>query len=200
MAITEQGGTSSFFKNRLLWIGFIIAGLLDVWHGLVHFFPILPDFSVRHGARNLGQYFTEKPWSAIGWVPVPLYPFVIGLGFLLPLDLSFSIWFFYIFRKLQFVFGSAVGMRSMPGFPYQFDQAIGAWIALFLSAIWVTRRHLIDVFKTVWERKKPDSTSSPIDDADEPIRYRTAVIIIALAFAYVVFWGIKAGMTIGIKS
>jgi len=34
MAITEQGGTSSFFKNRLLWIGFIIAGLLDVWHGL----------------------------------------------------------------------------------------------------------------------------------------------------------------------
>lgn len=194
MAITERGGRSSFFRNKLLWIGFLIAALLDVWHGLAHFFPILPDFSVRHDApgRNLGRFFTEKPWNAIGSVPVPLYPFVIGLGFLLPLDLSFSIWFFYIFRKLQFVFGSAMGMRSLPGFPYQFDQAIGAWIALFLAALWVTRRHLVYVFKKVL------GLQSPIDDSDEPIRYRTAAIIIALAFAYVIFWCIKAGMTIGI--
>lgn len=45
MAITEGGGTSEFFSSRILWLGFIIAGALDIWHGLHHFFPILPDFS-----------------------------------------------------------------------------------------------------------------------------------------------------------
>ena len=39
MAITEGGGSAQLFRNRLLWYGFIIAALLNVWHGLAHFFP-----------------------------------------------------------------------------------------------------------------------------------------------------------------
>ena len=52
MAITEGGGAAKLFRNRILWYGFIAAALLNVWHGLAHFFPVLPDFSVRHNARN----------------------------------------------------------------------------------------------------------------------------------------------------
>jgi len=190
MAITEGGGTSKFLSNRLLWIGFIAAAILDIWHGLHYFFPVLPDFSVRHNARNWGSFFTEKPWNAIGWLPVPLYPFVIGLGFLLPLDLSFSIWFFFIFRKLQFVFGSAMGFRNLPGFPYQFDQAIGAWMALAIAALWVTRRHLTGVLKRVFGFR------DAIDDSVEPIRYRTAFGLIILASTYIIWFCLKANMTI----
>ncbi len=38
----------------------------------------------------------------------------IGLGFLLPLDLSFSCWFFYVLGKAVRVFGSVVAKRYSP--------------------------------------------------------------------------------------
>ena len=133
MAITERGGAAQLFRSRILWYGFIIAAVVNVWHGLAHFFPVLPDFSVRHNARNWGRVFTEKPWNAVGNIPVPLYPFVIGLGFLLPLDLSFSMWFFYLFEKAQRVFGSALAIPAP--FPYGSEQSIGGWMAIFCYRI-----------------------------------------------------------------
>ena len=187
MAITEGGGTSSFFRNRVLWIGFAIAATLDIWHGLAGLFPILPDFSVRHNARDWGTFFTERPWNAMGGIPVPLYPFVIGLGFLLPLDLSFSIWFFYLFKKAQLVFGSATGIPDM----YLSEQSIGAWMAIFVAAVLVTRRHLWNVTRHLLGIQK-------MDDSDEPIRYRTAVFIIVLASVYIGWFCMHAGMTLPI--
>ena len=191
MAITEGGGTSRFFQNRTLWIGFIIAAVLDIWHGLHHFFPVLPDFNVRHDARNWGTFFTEKPWDGIGWLPVPLYPFVIGLGFLLPLDLSFSLWFFFLFKKAQLVFGRWMGLRALPAFPYLSEQSIGAWMAIFISAILMTRRHITNVVKTIFSRKG-------IDDSEEPVRYRTAFILIVLSSIYIIWFCLKANMTFNI--
>jgi len=186
LAITDRGGASGFFQNRVLWYGFIIAAVLDIWHGLAYFYPSLPDFSVRHNARNWGRFFTEKPWNAVGGITVPLYPFVIGLGFLLPLDLSFSIWFFYVVEKLQRVFASAV---SMP-VPYFDEQSIGAWMAIFIATLIVTRRHLRNVANIVLGR------SSAIDDSTEPIRYRTAILLIILASAFIIWFCLKAGMTL----
>ena len=188
LAITERGGSASFFRNRILWIGFISAATLDVWHGLAHFYPILPDFSVRHNARNWGTFFTEKPWNAVGTITVPLYPFVIGLGFLLPLDLSFSIWFFYIVEKLQRVFGSAVAIP--PPFPYFSEQSIGAWLAIFVATLVITRRHLLNVARTILGRP------NGLDDSDEPIRYRTCLVLIILSALFITWFCLKAGMTL----
>jgi len=102
LAITEGGGSSRFFRDKILWVGFGVAAGIDIINGLHVFYPVIPRIPLRHNYYDIGQYFTEKPLNAIGWVPLPLYPFVIGLGFLLPLDLSFSMWFFYIFRKFHY--------------------------------------------------------------------------------------------------
>ena len=190
MAITERGGAAQLFRSRILWYGFIIAAVINVWHGLAHFFPVLPDFSVRHNARNWGRVFTEKPWNAVGNIPVPLYPFVIGLGFLLPLDLSFSMWFFYLFEKAQRVFGSALAIPAP--FPYGSEQSIGGWMAIFVIALLVTRRHIANVVRTILGRP------GGIDDSQEPIRYRTSLLLIILASLYVIWFCLKAGMTLPI--
>ena len=191
LAITEGGGTSSFFKNRMLWIGFGIAALIDIINGLSYLYPQIPRIPVRHDYRDIGRYFTEKPWNAIGSVPLPLYPFVIGLGFLLPMDLSFSLWFFYLFRKGQEVASSAMGVR-LPGFPYLSEQSAGAWFGIFIIAIWVTRSHLREVFKKVFGFK------TSLDDSEEPISYRLTVILMAASFGFIIWFCLKAGMTIGI--
>ena len=187
MAITEHGGAAGFFRNRLLWYGFVVAALINVWHGLAYFFPSLPDFSVRHNARDWGKFFTDRPWNAMGGIPVPLYPFVIALGFLLPLDLSFSLWFFYLFSKIQRVVGSALGI---PGpFPYLSEQSIGGWLAIFIMAVMVTRRHLANVCRTIFGH------AGSIDDSQEPISYRASLLLIIISGFYILWFTLKAGMT-----
>ena len=133
---------------------------------------------------------TEKPWSAVSWFPIRFYPFVIGLGFLIPLDLSFSCWSFYLIYKLQLIIGSAVGLRSLPRFPYGNEQAVGAYIGLCALALWGSCRHLWSIFRKVLV------LSSPLDDTHEPIRYRTATLIIIGVAVLLLFFCVKAGLTL----
>ena len=191
LAITEGGGTSKFFKNRMLWMGFGIAALLDIINGLSYFYPQIPRIPVRHNHYNLGRYITEKPWNAMGSIPVPFYPFVIGLGFLLPMDLSFSLWFFYIFRKGQQVATSALGIR-LPRFPYLSEQSAGAWFGMFIIAVWVTRSHLKEVFKKIFGLR------TSLDDSEEAISYRLALILILASSGFIIWFCLRAGMDIGI--
>ncbi|MDI6828365.1 MAG: hypothetical protein QME62_07780, partial [Armatimonadota bacterium] len=80
------------YRNKLMWAGFIIAGGIDFINGLHYLYPAIPEIVVKH--TDLRPYLTTKPWSAVGWTPYSFYPFAIGLGFLLPVDLLFSCWFF----------------------------------------------------------------------------------------------------------
>ena len=61
------------FKNKMLWAGFAIAASIELINGIHAFFPTFPEIPVRK--VDLGIYFTEKPWSAIGWDP-RLYPVI----------------------------------------------------------------------------------------------------------------------------
>ncbi len=169
MAITQGGGSEAFWKNRLLWAGIAIGGGLDLLNGLHMLYPNLPFIQVRHDAIDLSQYFTSSPWNKIGYFPLPLYPFCIALGYMLPLDMSFSIWFFYLFRKAQTVFLGAYPIVANPT-PYFAMQSFGAWVVYFAFAVWMARGHL----KAVWLRV----TDRPggADDSEEPVSYRTALM------------------------
>ena len=78
---------------------------------------------------------TEKPWNTLGATYIHFRLFLIGLCFLLPLDLAFSTWFFYLVRKSQFVFGQMFGLYSMQGYPFQPYQAIGGVIAIAVGLL-----------------------------------------------------------------
>ena len=176
----------SFFKDRLMWIGFGIAATLAIINGLHTFFPAIPEIRTR--ARILAP-FTEKPWNAMGRTRISFYPFAIGLGFFIPLDLAFSCWFFYWFWKVLQVIGSAIGMRSLPGFPYKTEQASGGYVALAVIALWVSRKHVKEVLKRVL------GYQTALDDSAEPIRYRTAVLGIVIGLAFIIFFCTRNGVS-----
>lgn len=179
---------SGLFGNRVLIIGFLLAVGINLLNGLGVFYPMIPQIPIR--GYDLRQLLTEKPWSAVSWFPIRFYPFVIGLGFLIPLDLSFSCWSFYLIYKLQLIIGSAVGLRSLPRFPYGNEQAVGAYIGLCTLALWSSRRHLWAIFR------KMLALSSSLDDTHEPIRYRTATLIIIGVAVLLLFFCVKAGLTL----
>ena len=60
----------------------------------------------------------------MGGVQVAFYPFAIGIGFLIPLDLLFSCWAFFWIYKIELMIGSIMGWRGLPRFPYPAEQAL----------------------------------------------------------------------------
>jgi len=134
---------SSFLRNRVMWLGFGISALMGALNGLHFFIPMFPTIGKP---INIGQYFTEKPLNAIGWLPIAVHPFAVGLGFFMPVELSFSCWFFYFFWKFERVFASILGLR-MPGFPFIDEQTTGAYIGFAMVALWMARKSIIRGFK-----------------------------------------------------
>ncbi|MBM3265908.1 MAG: hypothetical protein FJY97_21165, partial [candidate division Zixibacteria bacterium] len=179
--------TDTLLSNRWMWYGFALAGGIDLLNGLNTFYPVLPKIPIVQ-VSNLGEYFSEKPWNAIGTTWVSLYPFAVGLCFFLPADLSFSCWFFFLFWKGQQVLSSWMGVHDLPGFPFINEQSSGAYLGLAFVALYVSRRYLREVFRKVVGRV------SELDDADEPVSYRMAVFGIVLFFAYLTWFCREMGV------
>ncbi len=182
----EMSNNESFFKNRLLWLGFGIAAGVNILNGLSFLFPSVPSIKLVH---EIGQNFTEKPLSAIGRFPIQLNPYAKGLAYLVPLDLLFSCWFFYLFWKAESIFGSAFG-SSLPGFPYRDTQMLGSYLGIALVALFMNRRYLTRVFLKIF------GIGSKTDDEDEPMKYRMAFLGIILSFAFIIVFSYRAGMSI----
>jgi len=186
VAMTRDGGRS-FLRNKTMWIAFSIAFTIDIINGLDQIYPSVPHLNIK--LRNI-NVFTDAPWSAMGWTPISFYPFAIGLAFFLPTDLSFSCWFFYIFRKFENIIGGLAGWRSLPNFPYFDEQGSGAWIGLCIIAVWASRRHLKEVFRHAI------FGNSTINDSQEPMSYRTAILGIILGMLFLIIFCSKAGMSV----
>jgi hypothetical protein len=99
---------------------------------------------------------------------ISMYPFAIGLAYFLPLDLSFSCWFFFVLRLAEQVLGAVFGWEQIPGFPFFGQQASGAWLVLGVMAIWASRHWLMETLRVAL---KPSEHQK---DANEPIRFRWA--------------------------
>ncbi len=179
-------GLSKLLRSRLFWIGFAIAASIDIINGFNVIDPRVPKVPIIR-AFQFGEYFVERPWDTIRGTSVSLYPFVIGLAFFLPTDLAFSCWFFFVFFKLQLVLASALGVTELPGFPFPSEQAAGGYIALGLWAIWLARRHLLGVVRTVLGRP------GGLDESREAMKYRTALLLLAASCVVLCIGGMMLG-------
>lgn len=187
----QSWNVGGLFRNRLFWIGFCVAAFIDIVNSLNVYYPSIPTiFTPGRGQSfyDAQQWITQKPWNAIGWTPVSFYPFVIGLGMLMPLDFLFSAWFFYIFWKAQMVVSVAMAWDQDPRFPYTNNQAFGAYMAFCLFSIWLSKGYLKQVLKRALGLR------SSVDDRQEPISYRGALIGIVVGMAAICWFSSAIGM------
>jgi hypothetical protein len=187
LAISDE--SFDFFKNKWMWAGFSISAFIDIINNINANFPFFPHIPIRD--YELNQFVQNNPWRAIGWTPLYFFPCIIGLGYLLPLDLSFSCWFFYWYWKLQRVFSQAFNLGSVrPDMPYINDQASGAYIGIAFFVIWIARKYLFQVFKRALGK------TSDVSDLDEPLRYRSALLGLCFGFFLLFLFLLKAGCSI----
>ena len=190
LGLSENSGVR-LLKNRMMWIGFGIAAAIGVINGIHFLYPLIPGVPYIKATRIWPGIFSDHPWTVIAWIRVYLYPFGIGLAFFLPIELLLSCWFFFAIRMIERVIGAATGAWH---FPQLNEQSYGAWIAIFCTAIWVTRRHLIEVGKKV---VRIDST---LDDSDEPMPYRWAVFGILGSIIFIGIFTSAAGMAVWVAA
>ena len=186
LAIAEP--TGRLFRNRLMWIGFGTAATLGLLNGLHFLFPAIPSFQPTMAAAN--SAFQAPPWNAMLNPDNPLHPpyaWAIGVGILMPLDISFSYWFFFWLMKMVQVLTVVWGMDVTPEAPFLSQQSAGALLAIGVYALWSARRHLA---KTMLQALRPTENR---DDGNGPLPPRGAVALLILSVAFLAAFAWRAG-------
>ncbi len=184
--ITAADG--AFWRNRMAWIGMAIPFLIGTLNTLNLNFPTIPKLEVRN--IDLSGSLRDAPWNAMGGLSISLYPFVIGIAFILSSEVTFSCWFFYLMTKAQRVFGALVGLSDwgtggLARFPFEEHQGAGAFVALTLLAIWIGRREIWRTIRAAVGHREPEDTAA---------RERWPVWVAAITFTAMVAFCRAAGM------
>ena len=169
--------------SQLAWLGVILAGVLNLLYSLQQISPSFPAFPLY---REF--HLTERPWSAMNnpGFRVSFFPFAIGIGFLIPLDLGFSCWFFHLFWHWQRIVGDIFGWRGAVEFPQEMAQVRGAWMGIFVFTLWMGRRQ----FKTIISVLLTEAQ----EVQDEALSYRSAMIGAVGGLFLIVLFCYQAGM------
>jgi hypothetical protein len=202
LEMIRESAQNSLLKNRVFWFGFLLAFGLEALAGFAYLYPSLPFLPIKPSDPRLNLnsipalqgLFNTPPWNAVGDISIGFYPMVIGLTYLLPLDVAFSCWFFFALRKLEDVGATAMGFRD-PGaslalarIPYIGEQAGGAFLGLALFGLWSMRHYLKEV---VGIALRPGNGEA---DRDEPMPYRWALLGTLGGFCVLVVFAMLLGM------
>ncbi len=191
--MVRENNAGALFSNRLLALGFAISSVLLSVNYLSSMYPSVPG--IKLSERDIGTpYFVSPPWSSVTPLLTVWWPYAIGLCYLIPLDVSFSCWFFFLFIRLLVVGATALGWRD-PGsaydlnqFPYFGNAAEGAWLGMFAVVMWNARGFFRRLFGAIRRGEK-----IPGDDT-EAISYRAALCGAVVGFALLVAIGTAMGM------
>ncbi len=152
LEMARDGGNPAFWRNRLLWIGFGLVAFIDSVNALHFLIPAVPEITVKPvGPLKVDDNFTQAPWTALRPFVFSLYPFMIGIGFLLTTDVSFSCWAWYLLIKALSVVAVQFAWTDAPlrvgQFPWLPEQGVGAFLALALIAVWRSRGDIQAAFR-----------------------------------------------------
>lgn len=147
----------ALFTGRGFWAGFTVAAAIDLLNGLHALYPAVPGLRVT--ATDLAPYLTTPLGRALGYMPVSLYPWIIGLGYLLPSEYLLSSTVFFWVWKAEVAYGALYARGGR--FPYVAEQSAGAYLGVALFAVWMAWPHLRAAWQGVWDRSAAEDPAAP---------------------------------------
>jgi len=176
----------SFWRNRLMWAGFLIPFCIGSLIGLHYYYPSVPTVTLVWSFpwfRNLQTLVLR--------ISLPM----IGFLYLVNLDTLFSLWFFNLVAQIvqgtlsimavefkEFI--SPFGSPS-PIFGYL---GMGAMVALVVVGLRTARPHLREVWRKVIGK------APGVDDSGEILSYRQAFAGMMLGLIVMSVWLYESGI------
>lgn len=197
LEMCRAGGFGGLAGGKLFWLGFGVSALVESLNQLHNRFPNVPAVPLDFQATPLLETM-PSPWKALAPMYLAWSTVHLGVCYLIPTDILFSAWFFYVLRKALEVVGYAYGWRELGwdarGFPYTRAQSAGAWAALFFLLVWAERKHLARVLRSAFSL----GPAEPMDDANEPGSYRAAGRVLVRGSVFLVAWSVLSGMSLAV--
>jgi hypothetical protein len=170
----------TFFKDRLMWLGFAIPFTILSINSLHYYFPAIPQLAVW---RWINLY------KGSTYIIVNLSYSILGFSYLVNLDVSLSLWLFHLLSRLETVIFSVFNYTIPGGTPAQSGsspmtthQGMGGMIVLVVFVLWMSRRHLGSVLRTIFKGGEEESS------------FRVAFVGIILGVIFLGFWLWASGM------
>jgi hypothetical protein len=184
-----RGLLPTVFSNKTFLMGLLICTAFRALRAMPLLFgaesgwnPPIPFEDVLRGTalENLHLVNVNIWWNAVGF------------AYLVPADVSLSIWFFYLFGRTEMLVAAQRGSSLHYGGSWsqlQYWQMAGSYLSFTAGALFMARHHLLDV------AKKALGLGRGIDDSEEPVRYGVAfwgfLISMAVVLGWFTFYGMK---------
>ncbi len=184
-------GFPNYMKQPLFWAGFSIPAFIVLWYIIGYFDPGFPVITV--GIQNynisLGRYVPSLHGR--------LNFLIIGFAYFTDLQVLFSIWVFWLLTWFQMGITNRMGLAEGLGeFAGTRQQALGGFIVFCLWGLWVARPHLQAVFQQAFCLSARVVKPKRLDDQNELMSYRAAVVAFLACSLFAMFWLFKGGMTL----
>ncbi len=178
--LPEAFSQRGFQLGLVFAFGFRLLRALPIFFGAERAVPLLIPFKDVFQGTPLEQMAFQ---NISFWVPA------VGFAFLVPADVSLSVWLFYLVARTELKAAHWLGLGSTAGAygPMLKWQQAGAYFAFAVGMLFMARRHLWAVLLTAVGLHS-------LPDRREPVRYRTAVFGLVLSAGGCLVWYMYHGM------
>jgi hypothetical protein len=189
----EGGSAGRLVLGSAFWVGVVVSGILSVLSKLSDVFPAFPVIPLS--PLKVIEWQGTGPLAGLGALYLNFSPVLLGICYVIPKELSFSCWFFWVLRLIVHVLAIAAGVTPQKpeswgnDFPAPYETGAGATIAFGLWAFWIARRHIARALRVA-------ITGRGRRDGDEPLLYRAALIGFVVCFGWLVMFCWLAGCRI----
>jgi hypothetical protein len=177
----------AIFRDKVMWIGFGLMMLLCVLKGLHFYNPSVPapfydTFQLNSLFTNplIKVYLTNASGISISFT-------MLAIALLIETDILFSMWASFLLFQFTQVFGKAFNWNKFAGYPWDWQQTIGAFIGYAMVALVAARRHLGRIWRHLIGKER-------LDDSREVVSYRVAVIMLVASIVLIIGWGVWTRM------
>ena len=174
----EPAALPPIWRNPLLWWGLVGAltwALLRGWH---FYNPKVPDLNIE---IPLGQYMSDPGWGGMWQVTFGVSAIMVSLCLFMELNVLLSFLLgFLLFRSLLWV-GHSMGWDAALGYPFRYQQAIGAYLGYAAIVLLVSHRHLRELGRAIGRGQ----WAGAVREAFSP---RVAALVLAGSFAGAMLW------------
>jgi len=191
----QAGLLPRILANRAFQMGLIVTVAFRFVRALPLIFGADQGWSVT---IPIGDVFKETPLAQMDFQNFNIWYIAIGFAYLVPADVSLSVWFFFLFSRVELQIGNWLAVPSATGGTWSHLmhwQQLGSNVAFLGGMLFVARRHLWAVFR------KAIGLSRSSEDAAEPVGYGAAfwgfVLTMAGCIAWQCYYGMSLAMSVG---
>ncbi len=155
-----DGGVPSVFRSGLFWAGFTLVALV-LGYNLLTYTELVPGLVRLNLTNDWRPYIRNSPLQGLVsvWDPIfarsEVFFTMIGLAFLIPTKVSFSLWFFTVLSMVQMLIMVAAGYgQNEDSFPHDWWYALyfrtaeggGAMLVFASVVLFKCRKYLLCAF------------------------------------------------------